>query len=170
MILKAINFASLKHEGQTRKVTGKPYISHPIMVSYILAKYKDSDNLEDLIVASILHDTLEDTDTTFDEIQKEFTPLVASLVLELTNDEEKIKKLGKLTYHKNKLVGISSWALVIKLADRLSNIMDNPSEKMITDSIELMEHIISHRQNLSNTHLKMCSDIIIECIKLLKKD
>lgn len=167
MILRAIEFATKKHEGQFRRGTGQPYISHPIMVSYILARYKESDNIEDLICASILHDTLEDTDTTFEEIFSTFNATIASLVLELTNDEEKIKQVGKLVYHKQKLKGMSSWALTIKLADRLSNIMDKPSNKMIGDTIELMNFLKDNR-TLTLAQMSICSDILKECYKKQK--
>jgi (p)ppGpp synthase/HD superfamily hydrolase len=73
-------------------------------VSYLVASYKKSKHLEELIVASMLHDTIEDTDATFIEIATTFTPLVASLVLELSNDSEQIKTMGKLEYQKKKLL------------------------------------------------------------------
>lgn len=131
-------------------------------MSYIVAAYKKSKNYENLLVASLLHDTLEDTDTTFELLVKEFNPMVASLVLELSNNEEEIKKLGKLEYQKKKLKGMSSYALVIKLADRLHNISDLPTAKMVKDTIELMDYILKARK-LSLTQKKLVSAILIEC-------
>jgi (p)ppGpp synthase/HD superfamily hydrolase len=158
-ILEAIEWANHKHEGQKRKGSGLPYITHPIAVSYILASYKKSKKIEDLIIACIAHDTLEDTAATFLEIAEMFGPLVASLVLELTNDEVMIEKIGKLEYHKSKLCGISSYALVIKLADRLHNISDNPSDKMISETEELMMHLLENRK-LSKTQAAMVKEIL----------
>src|ERR1035437_10345704 len=135
-ILKALDFAKTKHAGQKRKGSGAEYVTHPVAVSYIVASYKRSVHLDDLLIASLLHDCLEDTDTTFEEIAINFTPLVASLVLELTNDPEAIKKVGKLAYQKKKVVGMSSYGFVIKLADRLHNISDHPTTQMIIDTLD----------------------------------
>jgi guanosine-3',5'-bis(diphosphate) 3'-pyrophosphohydrolase len=162
MVLKAIQFATAKHEGQLRRGSGEPYIVHPIMVSYLLAQYKQSKNIEELICASLLHDTLEDTETTFSEIAENFSPLVASLVLELTSDEALIKELGKNEYLKIKLCGISNYALVIKLADRLANISDQPSDKMVQDTIALLKHLKSNRK-LTATQASISRDIICKC-------
>jgi len=160
LILKAIQFAIKKHKGQLRR-NNSEYVSHPIAVSYLLSSFKSSKNLEELICACLLHDTLEDTETNFIELASEFTPLVASLVLELTSDQNQIKKIGKLEYLKTKLLGISSYALVIKLADRLHNISDNPTQKTIEDTRELIDHLVINRK-LSKTH-----QIIIEEIRKL---
>lgn len=165
MLLKAISFATAKHEGQLRRGSGKPYITHPIAVSYILAQYKQSKNIEELIVSALLHDTLEDTDTTFNEIAVEFTPLVASLVLELTSDEYIISQIGKNEYLKIKLCGISNYGLVLKFADRLSNIMDEPSNNMVLDTIELIKYIEINRK-LTNTQRSMADEILLRCDKL----
>jgi (p)ppGpp synthase/HD superfamily hydrolase len=164
MIRLAIEFATAKHSGQTRKVSGEPYISHPIIVSYLLANYKTSKRLEELICAALLHDTFEDTDTSFDEISNKFTPFVASLVLELTNDEDIIGRIGKLAYFKSKWKGMSSYALTIKLCDTLSNISDAPSEQKVKDTIELLTYLQKVRK-LSKTQKRIVDDILAECNK-----
>lgn len=161
-ILKALEFCKRKHAGQTRKGSGHAYATHPIAVSYIVAAYKRSKHLDEMLIASLLHDTLEDTDTTFVEIATKFSPLVASLVLELSNDETEIAKLGKLEYQKKKLVGMSSYALVIKLSDRLHNVSDHPTAKMILETIELMNHLQKNRK-LSKTHKAIIQDILKIC-------
>lgn len=158
MVLEAYRFAEKKHSGQFRKKSGIPYVAHPIAVSYIVSSCKKSKHLEEILTASILHDTLEDTDTNFTELAQEFSPLVASLVLELSNDEQAIKELGKLEYQKKKLVGISSYALVIKLADRLHNISDNPTDKMVLDTMQLLDYLCLNRK-LSGTQEKLVADI-----------
>lgn len=168
MVLKAIRFATIKHQGQYRKVSGKEYVTHVIAVSYIVAAFKSSKYFVALICAAILHDILEDTDTTFIELATEFSPMIASIVLELTNDEVQITLLGKLEYQKKKLVGMSSYALVIKLADRLNNISDNPTLKMINETIELMDHLRKNRK-LTNTQKALMADIYAECQKALQK-
>jgi (p)ppGpp synthase/HD superfamily hydrolase len=162
LILKALNFSKEKHQGQIRKGSGVEYVTHPIAVSYLVASYKKSKHLEELIVASMLHDTIEDTDATFIEIATTFTPLVASLVLELSNDSEQIKTMGKLEYQKKKTVGMSSYGLLIKLADRLHNVSDQPSVKMISDTIELIDNLKKNRK-LSKTHKLIIVDILKIC-------
>lgn len=162
MVLKAIQFGINKHQGQTRKVSGADYISHPITVSYLVTTYKKSKRLDELVVAAILHDTLEDTNTSFIELASEFTPLVASLVLELTNDQNQIDICGKLEYQKKKLVGMSSYGLIIKLVDRLHNISDFPTDRMIGETIFLMTHLQKNRK-LSKTHKTIIKDILILC-------
>lgn len=157
-MLKAIKFAVIKHQGQVRKVSGEPYVTHPIGVAELVLKYKQSKHINALVDAAILHDCLEDTDATFVEIATEFSPLVASLVLEMTSDPEMIKKMGKLEYLKKRLVGMSSYALVDKLCDRLYNINDNPTPKMIADTKELMVFLKDNRK-LSETHLAIIQDI-----------
>jgi (p)ppGpp synthase/HD superfamily hydrolase len=141
------------------------YVTHTIAVSYLVGKYKTSKKLEHLIVAAILHDTLEDTVTTFGELVDNFGPLVASLVLELSNDSEQIGKLGKLEYQKRKCLGISSYGLVIKLCDRLHNISDNPTDKMVLDTVELLKFLKRHRK-LSKTQQKIIKEIEIKIIEL----
>lgn len=163
MLLDAYKFADEKHEGQVRKGSGDPYVTHVIAVSYLVAAYKRSSHLLEMLVAAVLHDVLEDTDATFAEIAQRFTPLVASLVLELTNDAEKVAKMGKLAYQTKKLLGISSYGRVIKLADRMHNISDNPSEKMIADTLELMKSLELGR-HLSKTQIAMVAEIRRLCL------
>lgn len=167
MIYKAIKFADDKHQGQVRKGTGKPYVTHPIMVSYLLNKYKQSKNIEELTVAAILHDTLEDTNTDFIEIAREFTPLVASLVLELTSDEEEIKKYGKNEYLIKKMLGISNYALVIKLLDRLNNVSDQPKIGYINDTLKMIEEV-SAKRKLTKTQKTIMIDIHNICKKFVE--
>jgi (p)ppGpp synthase/HD superfamily hydrolase len=165
-ILRAIEFATDKHNGQKRRGTGIDYIVHPIIVSELLRKYKSSKHLNTLIIASLLHDTLEDTDTNFVEIATKFSPMVAGLVLELTSDTDEIDRLkkeigkdkAKNAYMKRKLLGMSSYALVIKLVDRLSNVMDKPSKKYLLDTTELLKWLGENRK-LSKTQVQIVKDI-----------
>lgn len=163
LVLLAFDFAKEKHHGQVRKGSGAPYISHPMAVSYIVAAFKKSNHMDEILAACYLHDTLEDTNTDFMELALHFGGLVASLVLELSNDQVTMDLAGsKLEYHKRKLVGLSSWALVIKLADRLHNVSDQPSARMVLDTIELMAHLKKNRR-LSKTHRALMSEILIRC-------
>jgi (p)ppGpp synthase/HD superfamily hydrolase len=162
MLLDAIELANERHAGQVRKGSGDPYVTHTIAVSYLVAAFKRSTKLVELIVAAILHDCFEDTDTTFEEIARRFSPLVASLVLELSNDEQKIALMGKLEYQTKKMLGMSSYALVIKLCDRLHNVSDNPSEKMVADTLIMMNRLRDGRK-LSRTQLELVHAIEQMC-------
>jgi guanosine-3',5'-bis(diphosphate) 3'-pyrophosphohydrolase len=154
MLLDAIELANERHAGQKRKGSGDPYVTHTIAVSYLVAAFKRSSKLVELLVAAILHDCFEDTETTFEEVARRFSPLVASLVLELSNDDEKIALMGKLAYQTKKMLGMSSYALVIKLCDRLHNVSDNPTEKMVADTLVLMSSLREGRK-LTRTQLDL---------------
>ena len=146
LIHKAIKFAQARHAGQTRKVSGDEYFQHPIEASYICANFKKSKSMDVLIAALILHDTVEDTETTFEELLSQFGMFVASLVFELTDDKALKEKLGKFEYQKAKWCGISNYALFLKLCDRLSNITDSPTETAKSQTKELLNHISSKRK------------------------
>ncbi len=83
LIEKAYNFAKEKHEGQFRK-SGEPFFAHPAEVAYILAELRMD---VPTIVAGLLHDTVEDTDATFEEIEREFGKEVAFIVKGVTKLE-----------------------------------------------------------------------------------
>ena len=158
MLEKSIKFATEKHSGQFRKISGKPYVTHPIEVSLLVSKFKTSKKIQESQAAAVLHDTLEDTNTSFQELAVEFSPLVASLVLELTSDAAMIQKITKKEYLKKKMLGMSSYGLVIKLCDRLSNIQDHPTDKARLDTREIIDYLKVNRK-LSKTHKQIIKQI-----------
>jgi guanosine-3',5'-bis(diphosphate) 3'-pyrophosphohydrolase len=121
-ILKASYFAAEKHRDQRRKGDGSPYINHPLGVGWILW---DEGCVMDppTIIAAILHDTVEDTNTTLDEIAREFGQVVANIVAEVTDDKElpKVDRKKLQIEHARKA---SHAARNIKLADKLHNLRD----------------------------------------------
>ena len=150
-IRKAYLFADMKHRGQFRK-SGEAYIIHPLNVGIILTTiYADSETIE----AALLHDVLEDTDCTKDEMEKEFGSEVTKLVLGVT----KLSKIHFSTendylidYYKKIIVGISEdvRAIIVKLADRLHNMRTLwalPTEKqhkIAKESLEILAPIAHH--------------------------
>lgn len=158
LVRKATAFAMKAHDGQTRKGSGLPYIVHPIEVMSIVKKYKESKNIEDILAAALLHDTIEDCGVTHAELLTEFTPMVANLVLELTNDVDMIEKLGKEEYMNQKLVTLSNYALVIKLADMLANCSDRPNSKM-TERIGNNLLFLSQNRVYTSTQGKLVDEI-----------
>lgn len=131
IVKKAKTVATDAHKGQYRrglddKGNKVEYIKHPELVAKILHEVKKSEKIADLVAAAFLHDTLEDTDLKSSTIRRDFGDIVANLVKELTSNPEELEKLGKEKYLMHKMLNMSSWGLVIKLADRLSNVMDIP--------------------------------------------
>lgn len=162
---KAIIFATEKHNGQIRKGDGRPYILHPLSVMQHLYKYKQSKNINMLAVSTILHDLLEDTDTTYEEILNLFGVQVLSIVVELTSDKQKIEEIGKAPYLLGKMVAMSNYALVIKLCDRLDNILDMKSmsddfrNKYINQTNFILNGLEESSRGLSKTHKKLIKEI-----------
>lgn len=122
-LLSALAFAADKHRFQKRKDTaGTPYINHPIQVALTLVNTGEEIN-KDLLVAAILHDTIEDTQTSPEEISEKFGDVVLGLVLEVTDDKtlskEERKKLQVLNASKK-----SELARKLKLADKICNVTD----------------------------------------------
>ncbi len=157
---EALQYATKAHAGQTR-AGGDPYITHPMRVADHIKQYKKSHNLDALISAAYLHDTVEDTDTTHEALHDLFGGLVASLVKELTSDPEEIKKVGKAQYLAHKMAAMSSYALVIKLADRLDNVKDITTartpewrQKYKNETNHILNYIEKTRA-LSGTHQKL---------------
>ena len=87
LVLKATQFSALKHRNQRRKDGKTPYIIHPISVAMILAEIGGIDDPE-ILSAALLHDTIEDTDTSAHELDKEFGSRVRKIVEELTDNNQ----------------------------------------------------------------------------------
>lgn len=137
LLLQAIVFSAKKHEGQTRKdILLTPYIIHPMGVARILWE-EGNVRSTNVLIAALLHDTLEDTDASAKEIESLFGKRVRKTVEELTNDPD-------LSTEKNKQRQIdhapflSLNAQLVKLADRLYNIRDlrNPPPNWTPEKVE----------------------------------
>jgi (p)ppGpp synthase/HD superfamily hydrolase len=120
-ILAAARFAAERHIGQKRKgEAGEPYINHLIEVAELIAG--SSDVLDaNLIMAGLLHDTVEDTDVTPLELEQRFGKDVASLVMEVTDDKSLPKEERKALQVKNAHKKTPR-AQTLKLADKISNL------------------------------------------------
>jgi GTP diphosphokinase / guanosine-3',5'-bis(diphosphate) 3'-diphosphatase len=122
-ILKAMRFAAEKHTDQRRKDSkSSPYINHPIQVAETLWTVGEIRDLN-LLVASILHDTVEDTLTKPDEIRAEFGEEVLALVLEVTDDKSLPKQVRKQLQVETAPHKTHS-AKLLKLADKICNVRD----------------------------------------------
>ena len=155
---KAIAYAMNAHEGQYRKGSGLPYVTHPIAAYSLVQQFKESHNLDIICAAALLHDTIEDCDVTYTNISEEFGYQVAELVQEVTNDSHLIKVYGKEEYMNHKLKGMSSYALVIKIADMIANVSDQPGKPQI-NRIRNHYHYIRENVSITATHLKMLNTL-----------
>ena len=123
IIQKAYNYALEKHGTQLRK-SGEPYIIHPTNVAYTIAELGLD---EQTICAALLHDVVEDTNVTFDELEKEFSPEIIEALKLLTHD----KNVDYLEYVRK--IKNNPIARKVKLADLYHNSdptrMENPTQK-----------------------------------------
>jgi guanosine-3',5'-bis(diphosphate) 3'-pyrophosphohydrolase len=122
-LTQAINFAAKKHRREKRKgADGEPYINHPLEVLNLLTSVGKIEDF-DVLIAAVLHDTIEDTETTAEEIKKLFGAKVCKMVLELTDDKS-LPKAERKQLQIEHAPGVSFGAKQIKLADKISNIRD----------------------------------------------
>jgi (p)ppGpp synthase/HD superfamily hydrolase len=134
-ILAAARFAAEKHAQQKRKgAMGEPYFNHLVEVAELIASSSDELDVE-LVMAALLHDTVEDTGVTFAELEERFGGDVASLVAEVTDDKslpkETRKELQVRNAHKK-----SERAQMLKLADKISNLRSIVASPPIGWSLE----------------------------------
>jgi len=129
-LLEAASFAAKKHRKQQRKgALCEPYINHPLEVAFLLTEIGKVEDI-DILIAAILHDTIEDTKTSEAEINKIFGKKVAEFVLEVTDDKT-LSKDERKQMQIDHAPTLSTGAKHIKLADKISNIEDiieNPPE------------------------------------------
>ena len=173
MIEKAYKVASEAHEGQKRK-SGEPYIIHPLCVAIILA---DLELDKETIVAGLLHDAVEDTWMTYEEVEKEFGSEVALLV-------DGVTKLGQLSYSADKVevqaenlrkmflaMAKDIRVILIKLADRLHNMRTLQymrPEKQQEKARETMDNYAPNAMRLSISKIKVELEAL--SLKYLKPD
>jgi guanosine-3',5'-bis(diphosphate) 3'-pyrophosphohydrolase len=144
MLLRAYEVAERQHEGQIRQ-TGDPYITHPVAVTEILAEYGLD---EETLCAALLHDTIEDTNLTLDEVRNQFGEEVAALIDGVTKldrirfdtqERAQAATIRKLVVALARDVRV----LLIKLADRLHNLRtiqplpENKRERIARESLEV---------------------------------
>jgi guanosine-3',5'-bis(diphosphate) 3'-pyrophosphohydrolase len=123
LLLKALAFAAHKHRDQRRKdAEASPYINHPIALADVLVNEGGVTDVE-VICAALLHDTVEDTDTTHEELTDAFGARIARIVAEVTDDEDLPKEERKRLQVEH-AASISQEAKLVKLADKISNLRD----------------------------------------------
>ena len=153
-------FAKQKHDatGAIRKHSGDPYWVHPEGVAKIAAAYGGTD-IE--IQAAMAHDTLEDTNCSYEELEEMFGDEVASIVREITNDTEEVDRLGKEQYINLELINLSHPALFVKLCDMYYNQMDFPTEAQKRRMIKNINYLLANREDdLNENEIALIEDIL----------
>lgn len=154
MITKAINFATLKHIDQKRKASQLPYIVHPMEVMYILSNAQCET---DVVLAGILHDTLEDTQTTEQEIENEFGENVLKLVKYQTENKSKTWKERKTAFV-TELPTIPKSAKLAICADKLANV------RSMRIDLKIMGNEVWNRFNESKEQIKWYYKTIVNIL------
>ena len=171
LVLKATQFAALKHCDQRRKDGKTPYIIHPISVAMILAEIGSIEDLE-ILSAALLHDTLEDTDTSAHELDKNFGSRVRIIVEEFTDND-------MLTFLQHKQMQIdnapylSKDATLVRIADKISNVSDvieNPppewNQKRCNKYVDWAEAVMNNCQKVNQDLENHFFELLTEYRKL----
>ena len=122
-LLGAAAFAARKHSSQRRKdAEASPYINHPLALADVLANEGGVLDIE-VLCAALLHDTIEDTDTSADELRAGFGAAIADIVLEVSDDKA-LPKQARKDLQVEHAATISPQAKLVKLADKICNLRD----------------------------------------------
>jgi guanosine-3',5'-bis(diphosphate) 3'-pyrophosphohydrolase len=123
LLLRALAFAAHKHRDQRRKdAEASPYINHPIALAEVLAEEGAIADIE-VLAAALLHDTIEDTATTAEELRATFGARIAGLVEEVSDDQS-LEKADRKRLQIEHAAGLSAGAKLVKLADKICNLRD----------------------------------------------
>lgn len=167
-IIQATHFAARKHSGQTRKnADASPYINHPVEVAFHLSAVGNVED-EDILVAALLHDTIEDTETSREEIVSLFGEAVASLVCECTDDKS-LPKLERKHLQIENAPKKSAGAKVIKIADKTCNLRSILSDPPVDWSIQRQYEYFLWAEKVVNGLLGVNQELDNEVTHLLQK-
>lgn len=122
LVEAAMELARAAHAGQRRKDYGTPYVSHPVSVAEVLAGAGIDD--EEVLAAALLHDVVEDTELSSEEIAERFGERVADMVLALTDDESIRDYERRKAEHRARVEAAGPDAASIYVADKLANVRD----------------------------------------------
>lgn len=143
---KAFHFAHVAHTGQVRKYTDEPYVNHCLAVARLV---RERTYDEEVVAAAMLHDVLEDTDTTEEELKKEFGTRITQLVVEVTD-----------VFTKEKYPLLNRFARKKREAKRLGTISDDAKLIKLCDLIDNTSTIIKYDPGFSVIYLREKADIL----------
>jgi len=157
-LLRALAFAAHKHRDQRRKdAEASPYINHPIALADVLVNEGGITEVE-VLCAALLHDTVEDTDTTPQELARAFGARIAGIVAEVTDDKT-LAKAERKRLQVEHAATISREAKLVKLADKICNLRDvaarPPAEWDLARRREYFEWAKSVVERLRGVHPRL---------------
>lgn len=167
VIIKAAVFARQAHAEQRRKYNDRPYIVHPARVAGRVAAYPDAT--ETMVAAAFLHDVVEDTPCTLDDVAAEFGLDVARLVDELTNPSSigsPASRSERKQLDRERLAQVSTQGKVIKLMDRIDNL-----QEMGGAPIKFLKLYCAESRSLAEAIGKVAPDLkaeLIDCVERLE--
>jgi guanosine-3',5'-bis(diphosphate) 3'-pyrophosphohydrolase len=175
-ILAAAKFAALKHRTQRRRnANADPYINHPITVAELLARVASISD-PNILQAALLHDTLEDTETTPAELDQEFGPQVRQLVQEVS-DDKRLPKAQRKRLQIEHAPHLSDPAKLIKLADKIANVSDITESEPVawsaqqrSEYIDWAEQVVAGIRGASPPLEELFDRTVLEKRQLLKPD
>ena len=159
----ALIYAINAHSGQVRKNAGTPYILHPLEAAAVAAMLTDD---EDVLIAILLHDTVEDTDVTYDDIKREFGQRIADFVAGETEDKREgtpkneswyIRKVESLEHLKNACREVK----IMWLADKVSN-MRSFCNQYRKEGSAMWRHYNQHDVKLQEWYYRTIADYVSE--------
>lgn len=175
-LLQAIDFAARKHKDQRRKDEhASPYINHPVYVAFLLAEIGKVTDPE-ILAAAILHDTIEDTQTTPEELEAKFGPRVRKLVEEVSDDKSRTREVRKQLQidHAKQL---SPDAVPIKLADKIANVVDithsppkNWPLKRKTEYLDWADQVVRNCPKVNDALAQYFSAVLTEARSVLRSE
>jgi guanosine-3',5'-bis(diphosphate) 3'-pyrophosphohydrolase len=122
-LLRTLHYAADKHRDQRRKdLDASPYINHPIEVAELLTRLGEISDLV-TIQAALLHDTVEDTEATLEDLERHFGPEVRAVVEEVSDDKS-LEKAERKRLQVEHAAGLSTRAKLVKLCDKICNVTD----------------------------------------------
>lgn len=175
LILKAVEFAAHKHKDQRRKdEQASPYINHPVKVALVIAEIGGIRDSE-VLAAAVLHDTIEDTDTTPEELEQHFGKKIRGMVEEVSDDPvlpKNMKKQKQVDHAPH----LSEGATLVKLGDKICNVIDlidappaNWSVERKTEYLEWADKVIKNCRSVNKALETHFSKIVISCRQSLLK-
>jgi (p)ppGpp synthase/HD superfamily hydrolase len=157
LLARAADYAARQHIGQRRKgERAEPYINHLTEVAVLLAEATDGTDVT-LLAGGLLHDTLEDTDATYEDLEQRFGPAVAALVAEVTDDKS-LPKEERKRLQIDKTPSKSQRAKLLKIADKTSNLrsmVNSPPKgwtpERLRDYVGWAEQVVRSCRGLNTT-------------------
>lgn len=164
MIERAKKLSEKAHKNQIRRFDRSPYFVHPEKVAKIVIDNKESKHIVELVSAAYLHDVIEDAGISFEYLLDKFGYMVASIILEVTNESSLMRRYGKKYYMSKKVLTLTNYGLVVKLSDRLDNVSDlqladSDFRTRYTDETKYVIQVLEDFRELTNTQIKLITQI-----------